>query len=135
MPFVTPLKQIFHPKGDVYHALKASDPGFGGFGEAYFTTVLSGETKGWKKHTRMLMNLVVPVGLVAFHLHDEASGVTTTHLIGEGHYARLTVPPGCWMAFSGRGNALNLVCNLASIEHLAEEAINRPLDVFPLGAE
>ena len=49
LPFVTPLKQIFHPKGDVYHALKASDNTFVGFGEVYFTTINQGETKGWKK--------------------------------------------------------------------------------------
>lgn len=33
---VTPLKQIYNPRGDVWHAMKCSDPGFDGFGEAYF---------------------------------------------------------------------------------------------------
>lgn len=33
---LTPLKQIAHPKGDVFHAMKCVDPGFEGFGEAYF---------------------------------------------------------------------------------------------------
>ena len=31
---LTPLKQIYHPKGDIFHAMKASDIGFIGFGEA-----------------------------------------------------------------------------------------------------
>lgn len=30
---LTPLKQITHPKGDVFHAMKCVDPGFEGFGE------------------------------------------------------------------------------------------------------
>ena len=30
---LTPLKQIYHPKGDVFHAMKCTDPGFEGFGQ------------------------------------------------------------------------------------------------------
>ncbi len=131
-PFLTPLKQIFHPKGDVYHAMKASDTGFTGFGEAYFTTVHHGVTKGWKRHSRMQMNLIVPLGAVQFYLHDEATGKTTRYLLGPANYARLTVPPGYWMAFQGMSEDLNLVCNLASIEHDPEEALNVPLETYPL---
>lgn len=131
-PLLTPLKQIFHPKGDVYHALKASDAGFAGFGEAYFTTVIQGETKGWKKHLKMQMNLVVPVGKVCFYVHDEQSGVTTPYVLGTGNYARLSVPAGYWMAFCGLAEGTNLVCNLASIAHDPLEALNLPLETYPL---
>jgi dTDP-4-dehydrorhamnose 3,5-epimerase len=134
MPFVTPLKRIANPKGDLLHALKCSDAGYAGFGEAYFTTVHQGVRKGWKQHTRMQMNLVVPVGRVRFHLRDEARGTTTHHDLGEDAYARLTVPPGQWMAFEGLGAGLNLVLNLASIEHDPGEAMNRPLEDWPLDA-
>lgn len=132
LPQITPLKQIFHPKGDVYHAMKASDTGFAGFGEAYFTTVHHGETKGWKKHIKMHMNLVVPVGEVCFYLHNETTAQTTPYILGPGNYARLTVPPGYWMAFCGMSTGMNLVCNLASIEHNPEEAVNVPLETYPL---
>lgn len=132
LPFVTQLRQIFHPKGDIYHAMKASDKGYAGYGEAYFTTVHQAETKGWKRHTRMQMNLVVPVGSVRFYLHDEVTGKTTAHTLGQENYARLTVPPGFWMAFQGMGHGLNLVCNLASIEHDPTEAVNMPLETYSL---
>ena len=42
---LTPLKQITHPKGDVFHAMKCVDPGFEGFGEVYFSSVLQGLVK------------------------------------------------------------------------------------------
>ena len=58
---LTPLKQIYNSKGDIFHAMKKSDKGFNGFGEAYFSTILKGEIKGWKKHTRMTLNIIVPV--------------------------------------------------------------------------
>ncbi|MFY7865012.1 dTDP-4-dehydrorhamnose 3,5-epimerase [Roseateles sp.] len=129
---VTPLRRIEHPKGCIYHAMKATDAGFAGFGEAYFTTVIQGETKGWKQHTRMQMNLVVPVGEVAFHLRASDEGETIRHVAGDSRYVRLTVPAGYWVAFTGLGQGLNLVLNLASLAHDPEEAINLPIEAFPL---
>lgn len=129
---LTPLKRIEHPKGDVYHALKATDPSFVGFGEAYFTTINNGETKGWKKHQKMTMNLIVPVGNVRFHLRNELTRESASFELGEGNYQRLTVAPGVWMAFSACGEGLNLILNVASIPHDPEEAINVALESFQL---
>ena len=67
---LTPLKKISHPRGDVFHGMKKSDNGYAGFGEAYFSTIKNGEIKGWNKHKRMTLNLVVPVGKVIFIIYD-----------------------------------------------------------------
>ena len=131
---LTPLKRIHHPKGDIYHALKASEASFDVFGEAYFTTVTAGEVKGWKQHTRMTMNLVVPVGAVRFYLRSADGAESFAVTLGAGNYCRLTVAPGYWMAFSAEGADLNLVLNIASIEHDPDEAVNVPLETYPLEA-
>ena len=68
---VTPLKQIYNPRGDVWHAMKCSDPGFDGFGEAYFSTIYHKDTKPWKKHLRMTLNFVVPVGKIRVVIFDD----------------------------------------------------------------
>lgn len=128
----TPLRRIEQLKGDVFHGMKASDVGYVGFGEAYFTTIVQGETKGWKLHRRMTMNLVVPLGMVRFYVHDENCGRTTVHDIGASNYCRLTIPPGYWVAFEGLALSNNLVLNVASLEHDPEEAVNQPLDTYPL---
>lgn len=130
---VTPLKKINHPKGDIYHGLKSSDSGFEQFGESYFSTVHQGDTKGWKQHKQMLMNLIVPVGSIRFVIYDPRESSATFKqffdiTIGDCNYARLTVPSGVWLAFSGVSANLNLLNNIASIEHQPEEAINIPLD-------
>lgn len=131
---VTPLRRIHHPKGDVFHGLKATEDSFQGFGEAYFSSVLAGVTKGWKRHREMTLNLIVPVGTIEFHLRSEDGTNGTSIRLGEARYARLTVPPGVWMAFTGIGDALNLLLNVASIPHDPEEAVNVPLEQFPLPA-
>ncbi len=63
---VTQLKRISVIGGDVLHALKCTDTGFQGFGEAYFSMAEAGAVKAWKLHRRMTLNLVVPVGEVRF---------------------------------------------------------------------
>ncbi|BET12287.1 dTDP-4-dehydrorhamnose 3,5-epimerase [Pandoraea sputorum] len=130
---VTPLKRILNPKGDVFHGLKATDDTFRGFGEAYFSTVLTGITKGWKRHERMTLNLIVPVGTIEFHLRAGDGKPTESVRLGDSNYARLTVPPGVWMAFTGIGESLNLLLNVADIPHDPTEAVNVPLESFPLG--
>lgn len=129
---VTPLRRITNPKGDIYHGIKASEESFKGFGEAYFSTVLHGETKGWKLHHEMTLNLIVPVGLINFYLRTESGEISEQVSLGDLNYARLTVPPGIWMAFKGIGNGLNMLLNVASIQHNPAEAITVPLDRYPL---
>ncbi|MDE2111692.1 MAG: dTDP-4-dehydrorhamnose 3,5-epimerase [Alphaproteobacteria bacterium] len=133
---ITPLKRIATSRGDVLHGMKCGDPGFAGFGEAYFSTVNRGETKGWKQHTRMTLNLVVPVGRIRFVICAECKGVREFRDIllspeSDELYQRLTISPGLWMAFRGEGNTTNMLLNVASIHHDPAEARNSPLESIP----
>ena len=137
-PSLTPLRRIANALGDIQHGMKAVDAGYAGFGEAYFTRVHPGAVKGWKRHSRMQLNLVVPCGAVRFYVRDD-SGRRFSFLLGDEpgavpgtEYARLTVPPGWWVAFEGVGRELNQVLNLASIGHDPQEAVNVDLSTFPL---
>ena len=118
---LTPLKKITHPKGDIFHAMKASDDGFSGFGEAYFSTVNQGEVKGWKKHTEMTLNLVVVIGEIEFVVYDDNSFYSVK--LSKNNYQRLTVESGLWLAFRGI-SVENMLLNLASIEHNTNESKN-----------
>lgn len=133
---LTPLKSIFQAKGNVLHAMKKSDPGFNGFGEAYFSTVNCGDVKGWKKHLRMTMNLVVPVGEIRFVIYDGRNESSTKGsffdvYLSQQNYQRLTVPPGVWMGFKGLGGNLNLLLNIADLAHDPDESENVSLDSIP----
>jgi dTDP-4-dehydrorhamnose 3,5-epimerase len=132
---LTPLKRITHPKGDILHALKRSAPGYAGFGEAYFSSVLPGEVKGWKRHRRVTLNLVVPVGCIRFVLHDQRPESATCGRFEEvrlspAHYARLTVTPGLWLAFAAAHEGTSLLLNIANEEHDPAEADNLELAAF-----
>lgn len=120
---LTPLKQIHNSKGDIFHAMKKSDDGFDGFGEAYFSTINKDDIKGWKKHTEMTLNLVVPIGKIEFVVYDENTKEFFSVQLSQNNYQRLTVKAGLWMAFRGIEEN-NILLNLASIEHNPDEALN-----------
>jgi dTDP-4-dehydrorhamnose 3,5-epimerase len=120
---LTPLKQIYNLKGDIFHAMKKSDEGFDGFGEAYFSTVNKDDIKGWKQHTKMTLNLVVPVGEIEFVVYNDKNKEFFSVKLSHENHQRLTVRPGLWMAFRGVGE-YNMLLNLASIEHDPSEAVN-----------
>ena len=124
---VTPLKRISVTGGDVLHAMKKRDNGYVDFGEAYFSLVEFGAIKAWKRHLQMTLNLVVPIGEVQFVLIDSV-GLIREERIGEGHYARLTIPPGIWFGFQGVSKKTALLLNIADIEHSPDEVERKELD-------
>jgi dTDP-4-dehydrorhamnose 3,5-epimerase len=124
---VTPLARIATAGGDVLHALKQQDQGFTGFGEAYFSFVAPGAVKAWKRHKRMTMNVVVPVGRVRFVFHVQDSDAYRVEDIGADRYARVTVPPGIWFGFQGLGESQNLILNIADIAHDPAEVDRLPI--------
>ena len=133
---LTPLKQITHPKGDVFHAMKRVDPGFIEFGEAYFSSILCGLVKAWKCHSRMTLNLVCMVGKIHFVLFDGREDSLTYGQFMEATlspespelYRRITIPPGIWMAFIGIGEGKSMLLNVADILHDPTEQVNISVD-------
>ena len=117
---LTPLSRIETPGGNVLHAMKQSDIGYSGFGEAYFSFISKDSVKAWKKHLRMTMNIVVPSGQVRFVfrvVNNEGIDEFRIEEIGDNRYMRITVPPGIWFGFQGIDSPQSLVMNIASIPH------------------
>jgi dTDP-4-dehydrorhamnose 3,5-epimerase len=130
---VTKLKRIETPGGDVFHAMKASEAGYDGFGEAYFSTIIPESIKAWKRHTAMTLNLVVIAGSVRFVLYDDrgdspTKGKYQSVKIGPMvNYSRLTVPPKLWMAFQCIGSETGVLLNIANIEHDPDEVTRKTI--------
>ncbi|SRR6266446_389115 len=128
----TPLRRINVPNGDVLHALKATEQSFVGFGEAYFSIIHPKAIKGWKRHNRMTLNLIVPCGEIQISIHDDRRESTASYRLGPDRsetYGRLTIEPGLWVAFGGIGDGLNVMLNISDIPHDPSEA-----DALPLNA-
>lgn len=129
-----PLKHIVVPKGDIYHALKSTDDGYAGFGEAYFSQIEYGQAKGWKRHNRMTLNLIVPIGTIKFVIYDDREGSATYGqfeeiiLSPESNYQRLTIAPGLWMAFYGVSEGVSMLMDIIPEPHDPSEASKMDLN-------
>lgn len=121
---ISPQKIIPNPKGNIMHALKAEDPEYVGFGEAYFSNINKNEIKGWKKHNIMTLNILVPVGEVEFVIFNGIEFFCIK--LSTKNYNRLTIKPKLWVAFRGI-DELNMLINLASHQHDQSESENLPL--------
>ena len=133
---VSKLRELEAPGGNVYQSMSAMDPGYKGFGEAYFSTINGGEIKSWKLHKRVTLNLTVIRGLVRFVLVDlglrpNLIKGTNEFILGRGlNYSRLTVPPGLWMAFQGISPGENIILNIIDHPHDPAESERRPIEHF-----
>ena len=117
--------------GSVMHAMKASSAGYAGFGEAYFSQVDQGAIKAWKRHKKMTLNLVVPVGEIRFVLFDDRELSNTQSqeiIISKDNYCRLTIPPMVWMGFQGLSESGAMLLNIADIEHDPDEVDRKEIE-------
>ena len=124
---IKPLKQINVEGGNVLHALKASEEEFYGFEEAYFSTIKINKIKAWKRHLRMTMNLIVPVGEVQFNFYNQEKKLLSNTIIGERNYSRITVPPMTWFGFKGLASSTSYILNISNQFHDPSEVERKPL--------
>jgi dTDP-4-dehydrorhamnose 3,5-epimerase len=131
---LVPLKIIEGEKGNIYHGVRKEEVSFTSFGEVYFSSVKYKQIKGWKKHTKMTLTLLVIKGKIKFYVYDDKLLSDTYDSIFEfvlsptkEGYQKLIIEPQFWVAFEGLNKEENVLMNLASISHDPSEAINDPI--------
>jgi len=130
---LTQLNEINVLGGNVLHGMKASDKGFFGFGEAYFSIIKPGAIKAWKRHREMTLNLIVPLGAIRFVIYDDrkssaSNGVFQEVILSRKNYCRLTIPPMLWTGFQCVDENKSFLLNIANIEHFYEESDKKKLN-------
>ncbi len=135
-----PLRMIDTPGGAVLHMLRPGMPlvpglcekdgkALLGVGEIYFSEVLPGAVKAWKRHTEQTQFFCVPCGLLGIALYDGRSSsetygkLVTIRLGRKGLYALLRIPCGVWYGFTALGSEPAIICNAADIPHDPKEGI------------
>ena len=125
---VEKLKEIPTTGGKVQHAFKKSEKIISTVGEVYFSSIEKNIIRAWKFHTKMTLNLIVPLGMVKFVFYLEKKKEFSEYSIGEENYVRLTVPPKIWFGFQGLKKKHNLIMNLTDLEHDSKEIKRKSLE-------
>ena len=120
---ISKLKIFSAEAGDVLHAMKKSDEGYNGFGEAYFSSINYGKIKAWKRHRQMTCNFIVPVGKILVVLVDNSDDANKYNeiILSKDNYVRLTISPMTWVGFQGISEGSSLLLNIADISHNPDE--------------
>ncbi len=130
---VIQLDRYIDERGQVMHMLRSDDPYFSKFGEIYFTTVFSGEVKGWNRHLKKTVNLAVVYGLMKIVLFDDRTGVpdqarTETVIAGPENYVLVVIPPGIWFSFKAIGSDKAIMADCATEPYMPGEGEKKPID-------
>jgi dTDP-4-dehydrorhamnose 3,5-epimerase len=131
---LTELRQINDERGAVLHMLRSDAPEFIRFGECYFSEVLPGSIKAWKRHRAQTQTLAVPVGRIRMVIYDDrvqsaTRGTLQVLEIGRpDSYLRLRIPPGLWYGFACLSDTPALLANCADLPHDPAESDLRPMD-------
>ena len=124
-------KTIRNPKGNILHYINKNNKNYIKFGEVYFSWIKKNQTKGWKLHKKMHMNLAVPVGNVRFIFFDEKLKKKYIFNINKKNFGTLYVPPKIWFSFKNMDKKKDsLVINFSNIVHDKKESINQDLNRF-----
>ena len=119
----TELRQVSDERGALLHMLRCDDAEFSRFGECYFSEVLPGAIKAWKRHRMQTQNLAVPVGRIRMVIYDNREGSGTRGQLQElqlgrpDAYLRVQIPPGLWYGFACIGDAPALLANCTDFPH------------------
>jgi len=124
------LKQFVDDRGRVMHMVRADDPLFEQFGEVYFSEILPGVVKAWKKHKLMTQLFAVPIGMIRMvvyddRLHSKSNGELIVVEMGRAHYQLIRIPPGLWYGFKCISDCTALIVNCADLPHGPDESENR----------
>lgn len=131
---ITELREIGDRRGAVLHMLRADAPEFERFGECYFSELLPGAVKAWKRNRVQTQNLAVPVGRVRLVMYDDREASPTrgaVQVVDLGRpdaYRRVRVPPGLWYGFACLGSTPALLANCADLPHDPAGGEQRPVD-------
>ena len=125
---LNPIKRIKVIGGDVMHNIKTNDEGFEGFGETYYSFVNKGTIKGWKKHTKMTMNITCPIGKVKFVFSEDLNQFKDI-LLDEENLYRITIKPNIWFSFQGLYDPTSLITNVANLIHDKSEVERKDLNL------
>ena len=129
---VTGLRQIVDERGAVLHHMRNDAPEFTAFGECYFSEMVPGAVKAWKRHRKQTQNLAVPIGRVRFVIYDDREsspthgGLQVMELGRPDNYRRLHIPLGLWYGFTCLSDRPALIANCADLPHDPNDAELRP---------
>ena len=114
---VKQLKAIADERGYLMEMLRADDPFYQQFGQAYLTAVFPGVVKGWHFHKLQTDHFICVAGMAKVVLYDRREespthGEVNEFFLGVRNYILVTIPPGVLHGMKGTGTETAMIINI-----------------------
>jgi dTDP-4-dehydrorhamnose 3,5-epimerase len=114
---VKPLRAIPDERGWLMEILRADDPFYRQFGQAYITAVYPGVVKGWHWHKLQTDHFVCVRGMAKVVLYDRREdsptrGEVNEFFMGERNNILVVIPAGVLHGMKGTGTETAMILNL-----------------------
>ena len=103
--------------GNIFHIFKNSKS-IKKINEIYCSQIKFNKIKAWKKHKKVNLKLVVPIGKVKFVMYNKKNFYSA--VVGEKKFGILTIPSGYWYGFKGENKHKSLI--ISFIDHKFSES-------------
>lgn len=119
---ITPLKKVVTPRGHLMETLRADDPHYPGFGQAYVTMTHVGVIKAWYRHRQQVDQIALIQGSVLLVLFDSRQesptcGTVMELRISDDAPKMVQIPPGVWHGFRAMGQEQLFLLHLNSVPY------------------
>ena len=120
------LRSFQDDRGFVKHGMKFDDENAFGIKEVYFSNVKNGYYKGWKKHQKMILNLIVISGEIIFYIASYDFSEFVDFKISQKDSKRLTIMPNQWVAFTSAIEPSSTLINISNLINKEDIVENKP---------
>ncbi len=123
---INKLQKFNDERGFVLQGMKYQDRESFGIREVYFSSVNYGFYKGWKKHQKMVLNLIVIEGKVLFYLANNEFTEFKEIIICKNDLQRITIMPNQWLSFTSLVKPSSTIMNIANLTNKEDITDNIP---------
>ena len=120
------LQTFRDERGFVKHGMRCNDVNSSGIREVYFSNVKHGYYKGWKKHQKMILNIIVISGEMIFYLANNDFSEFVDFRISHNDEKRLTIMPNQWVAFTSAIKTSSTLINISNLINNEDIVENKP---------
>tara|TARA_B100000401_G_C52693775_1_gene665739 strand:+ start:291 stop:689 length:399 start_codon:yes stop_codon:yes gene_type:complete len=124
--YLNQLQLFEDERGFVKHGMKYGDVNSSGIREVYFSNVKNGYYKGWKKHQKMILNIIVISGEMIFYLANSDFSEFVDLKISHKDQKRLTIMPNQWVAFTSVIEPSSTLINISNLINNEDIVENKP---------
>ena len=118
------LDTIETPNSNIVKIINKHKSNFFGINEVYSSSFKKNVIRAWKKHTKMICNILVTRGSIKFVFFDDNFETSDEIILTDKQNKILLIKPKIWFGFKGMKN-INTLFNFSNILHVDKEVKNK----------